>query len=33
MNTVKLMIGSAVMLAAGTLAAQTIEMNKAADWI
>ncbi len=33
MNTVKLMIGSAVMLAAGTLSAQTIELNKAADWM
>ncbi len=33
MNTsLKVMIGSAVMLAAGTLAAQTVELNKAADW-
>jgi len=30
--SLKAMIGSAVMLAAGTLAAQTIELNKAADW-
>lgn len=30
--SLKVMIGSAVMLAAGTLAAQTIELNKAADW-
>ena len=31
--SLKVMIGSAVMLAAGTLAAQTIELNKAADWM
>ncbi len=31
--SLKVMIGSAVMLAAGTLAAQTIELNKITDWV